>query len=249
MIAGTYGAEPPDTKGMALFLDLDGTLAPIAATPSEVVLDCRFLDMLPRLMRRLDGRVAIISGRSLENVDSILRGSVTAVAGVHGLERRTASGARIGVAAHPKLADARQEFLRLSDVYPGSLVEDKGLGVALHYRGAPAAASVAREIGRRFALGMGLGLQEGDMIVELLTPGQDKGGAVSAFMREPPFAGGIPVFVGDDLTDEHAFAAAEAWGGFGIQVGPERETKARYRLRDVEAVIAWLQSLIADTTI
>jgi trehalose 6-phosphate phosphatase len=248
MIGGMRGAEPPCVEGMALFLDLDGTLAPIAATPDEIVLDFRVLDLLPRLMRRLDGRVAVISGRSIENLDSILAENILALAGVHGLERRTASGVRIDFAAHPNLMEARREFLRLVDMQPGLLVEDKGLGVALHYRGAPAVENMARELGNRLAASTGLALQEGDMVVELLTPGQNKGTAVSAFMAEAPFGGGVPVFVGDDLTDEHAFDVATAWGGFGIQVGPERDTKARYRLPDVEAVVAWLQTLVMEPT-
>jgi trehalose 6-phosphate phosphatase len=248
MIGGIRGLEPPTMDGIALFLDLDGTLAPIAATPDAIVLDFRVPDLLPRLAEKLSGRVAIISGRSLENVDRILSGSIVPVAGVHGLERRTASGVRIGIPAHPRLVQAHEEFLRLADVHPGLLVEDKGLGVALHYRGAPEFAETAPELGRRLAASTGLALQEGDMVVELLTPGQDKGAAVLAFMTEAPFAGGVPVFVGDDLTDEHAFAIVSASGGFGIRVGPERDTKARYRLANVDAVIAWLQTLIMEST-
>jgi trehalose 6-phosphate phosphatase len=243
----TRGLDPPAIDGMALFLDLDGTLAPIAATPDEVFLDSRVLDLLPRLMRSLDGRLAIISGRRLKSLDRILGGRIVAVAGLHGLERRTASNVRIAVPGHPGLLRARKEFQRLADAQPGLLVEDKELGIALHYRKAPEFAKTAREVGRRLAASMSLALQEGDMVVELLTPGQDKGSAVLAFMAEAPFAGAVPVFVGDDLTDEHAFAAVSACGGFGIRVGSsERETKARYRLKDVDAAVVWLQTLTTE---
>ena len=82
------------------------------------------------------------------------------------------------------------------------------------------------------------------MVAELRTPGPDKGDALAAFMAEPPFAGARPIFVGDDLTDEHGFAAAAALGGFGVLVGPARPTQARARLDDVEAVHAWLAAAV-----
>jgi trehalose 6-phosphate phosphatase len=85
----------------------------------------------------------------------------------------------------------------------------------------------------------------GHMVAELRTPGPDKGDALAAFMAEPPFAGSRPVFIGDDLTDEDAFAAAAAGGGFGVLVGPDRPTAARMRLENVEAVHAWLTAAIA----
>jgi len=81
------------------------------------------------------------------------------------------------------------------------------------------------------------------MVLELKTPGTDKGAALSAFMAEAPFIGAVPIMVGDDLTDEHGFEAAEALGGFGVLVGPERSTAARYRLEDVAAVLDWLDQI------
>ena len=240
-------SKPPAVvDGMALFLDLDGTLAPIAATPDEVTLDSRVLDLLPLLTRKLQGRLAIISGRRLETLDRIFQGRVMAAAGLHGLERRTALGVRIGASAHPGLAQAREEFQRFADNQPGLLVEDKELGVVLHYRKAPEFAKAVQALGQKLAASTGLALQEGKMIAELLTPGKDKGAALLAFMSEPPFAGAVPVFVGDDRTDEYGFAAVHACGGFGILVGPERETKAQYRLADVDAVIHWLQTFVTE---
>jgi trehalose 6-phosphate phosphatase len=141
---------------------------------------------------------------------------------------------------------AREEFLRLAESQPGLLLEDKGLGIALHYRRTPELEKIARELGRRLAASTGLALQEGNMVVELLTPGHDKGSAILAFMSEAPFAGAVPVFMGDDLADEHGFAAVSARGGFGIRVGQDRETKARYRLEDVDAAVTWLQTLATE---
>ena len=115
----------------------------------------------------------------------------------------------------------------------------------LHYRGARAFADEASALARRLAEETGLTLQGGDLVVELKTPGTSKGTAVRAFMAEAPFTGALPVMVGDDLTDEDGFEAAEALGGFGVLVGPERRTAARYRLEDVEAVLAWLEGIVA----
>ncbi len=81
------------------------------------------------------------------------------------------------------------------------------------------------------------------MVLELKTPGADKGTAVTAFMQEAPFKGAVPVMLGDDLTDEYGFEAAAALGGYGVLVGPERETAARYRLDDVDAVLTWLEAV------
>ena len=89
----------------------------------------------------------------------------------------------------------------------------------------------------------GLALQPGSMVLELKTPGADKGVALTAFMAEAPFQGATPIMVGDDLTDEHGFEAAEALGGFGVLVGPERPTAARYLLDDVPAVLDWLDQI------
>jgi len=151
------------------------------------------------------------------------------------------------VQAHPQLAYARAELLKFADLRAGIVMEDKGLGIALHYRRAPEAAIAARRLVFRLATSTGLAVQQGDMVMELRTPGPDKGSAVVAFMAEPPFAGSVPVFVGDDLTDEDAFAVTRASGGLSIQVGTERESQASHRLADVDAVFAWLQSLLMET--
>lgn len=226
----------------ALFLDLDGTLAHIAARPEAVGPQPRRTRLLKRLAKRLGGRLAVISGRSLEDVDRILEDEVRATAAVHGLVRRNAAGSVMGRSPHPGLDDARVALEALEDAWPGLLLEDKRLALALHYRNAPQAADLVVEACRRLAGTSGLTLQLGQMVAELRTPGPDKGDSVRAFMNEAPFAAAMPVFVGDDLTDEDGFAAAHALGGFGVLVGPPRETAARYGLPDVEAVLAWLEA-------
>lgn len=235
------GAAPPplDVATTALFLDLDGTLAPIEARPDHVVADPRRTGLVATAAQRLSGRLAIVSGRSLEDLDRILEGASPAAAAIHGLIRRTAGGAVLSRPPHPGLNAARVMVDRLAD-WPGILIEDKALGLAVHYRKAPQREEEVVGLCRRVAATTGLVLQLGSMVAELRTPGADKGASVRAFMAEAPFAGAVPVFVGDDLTDEDGFAAAAELGGYGVLVGPPRETAARYRLADVDAVLKWI---------
>lgn len=227
----------------ALFLDVDGVLAPIAPTPDAVAPDPRRTRVLKRLLLSLQGRLAVVSGRTLGEIDRICDGAVACAAGVHGLERRGADGKVRREVAHPGLSAAHEALTDFAQAHPGALVEDKGLGVTLHYRLAPGAARQAQNLAGLLARTYGLTLQPGDMVQELKTPGADKGGALSAFMGEGPFSGAVPVMVGDDLTDESAFTAAARMGGFGILVGPPRDTAARYALGDHAAVMDWLETL------
>jgi trehalose 6-phosphate phosphatase len=225
---------------IALFLDLDGTLAPIAPRPFDVGPDPERNALLARLAITLDGRIAVVSGRSIQDVDRILERSVAAVAGLHGLERRSASGTLHRAPPHDGLGRARSAFQELAYEHPGLLVEDKGASIALHYRGNPQAAAAALRHANETAAATGLTLQEGAMVVELRTPGSDKGDAILEFLSEAPFAGAKPVFVGDDLTDEHGFAVVERRGGIAIKAGATHPTVARFRLADTRAVLNWL---------
>ena len=227
----------------ALFLDLDGTLAPIMPRPEQVGPDARRAALLDDLTRALDGRVAVVSGRALEDLDRILEGRVPAIAAVHGLVRRGAHGVD-RAKPHADLDHARSVLRDLARSDKGLLFEDKGLSVALHYRNVPSAADAVIEAAERLAQSSELVLQLGDMVAELRTPGQDKGKSVSAFLREAPFDGACPVFVGDDLTDEDGFVAAARLGGYGVLVGPERPTQAAYRLEDCNAVLGWLSAAL-----
>jgi trehalose 6-phosphate phosphatase len=227
----------------ALFLDMDGVLAPITATPGGVGPDGRRTRVLGRLLERLDGRLAVVSGRTIAEIDRICEGAVPCVAGIHGLERRGADGQVRRLSPHPDMAQVHETLMDFARDRPGVLIEDKGLGVTLHYRQAPDQADAARELARALAERHGLTLQPGDMVQELKTPGADKGRALTAFMDEAPFKGAVPVMTGDDLTDEFAFAAAADLGGFGVLVGPPRETAALYGLTGPEAVMDWLETL------
>jgi trehalose 6-phosphate phosphatase len=239
-------APPPLTPpGWSLFLDLDGTLADIAPRPQDVGPDARRTFILRRLAEAFDRRVALVSGRTLAEVATITDNAVAAIAGVHGLQRRDARGEETSVPPDPDLALAREIFQSLATAQPGLLVEDKGVSVTLHYRACPTACEAVREAARRLEASTDLILQEGDMVAEMRTVGDDKGAAVTRFLAEWPFQGTRPIFVGDDLTDEDGFLAAEAAGGFGVLVGAStRRTIARYRLADPSAVLAWLDAAI-----
>lgn len=227
----------------ALFLDLDGVLAPLAPTPDAVGPDARRTAVLRLLDRRLDGRVAIVSGRTLSEIDRISGSAAPSASGVHGLERRRRDGSLVSREASPGVRVAVAAFSAFAADRPGVLVEDKGVSAGLHFRQAPGSESEASRLAHRVADETGLTLQPGSMVLELKTPGADKGQALTAFMAEPPFAGAMPIMLGDDLTDEYGFRAAAALGGFGVLVGRGRETAAAHRLADVDAVLDWLEAV------
>ena len=236
------GPDPLITEGTCLFLDLDGTIAPIMPSPSGVVPVAARTDLLRRLADRLEGRLAIVSGRTIAEVDRILDGVVIAVAGVHGLERRTAHGELSRANPDPALDIVRAALPRLVDRHPGILPEDKGLSMTIHYRGRPDAEADIRAFARDLAARTDLVLQLGKSVAELRGPGAGKGSAIRAFLKEPPFAGGRPIYLGDDLTDEDGFAAVKALSGVGVLVGSPRPTEATRRLADVDAALAWLSA-------
>ena len=237
----SLAAPPPSIlDGAALFLDFDGTLVELAEAPDAIRVPPRLRPLLERLGEILDGRIAILSGRSIEDLERHLGTPGIALSGSHGMELRYADGHAVPVAAPETLAAAREEVRRFAGDAPGLLVEDKPAGIALHYRRAPEREESVTAFMEDLAVRSGLSVQMGKMVAELRPPGADKGDALKAMMAEPPFAGARPVFVGDDLTDEHAFAAAADLGGAGILVGAPRASAARYRLDDVDAVADWL---------
>lgn len=241
------GAEPPpiDSRRDALFLDLDGTLADIAATPDLVAIAPAMREALALAAVRLGHRVAVISGRRIDDVDRLIRLPRICLAGIHGLERRLAGGELVRALPSSGLQDARHELRALAERQPRLLVEDKGLGIAVHFRLAPDLAHVAEHAARAAAEAHGLVLQPGKMVFEVREHGADKGIAVHDFMSGTPFEGSRPIFVGDDHTDETGFAATRIFGGYGILVGDPRPTEATYRLPDVAAVQHWLDGVRA----
>jgi len=235
------------SRNWALFLDVDGTLLDIAGHPGAVVVDSGLVPLLRRLQAAAAGAVALISGRTVADIDRLFAPLELAVAGQHGLERRDAEG-RMHRHAIPAgaIEQARSRLARLAQSRAGVWIEDKGASLALHYRAAPQfGAELARLVGDIVAeLGQQFEVQPGKMVLEIKPGGRDKGTAIAEFMREPPFLGRMPVFVGDDSTDEFGFALVNRSGGYAIKVG-EGGSAARWRLPDAAAVRNWLEKIVA----
>lgn len=239
---------PPDLlQNASLFLDFDGTLVELAESPSAVVVDRALTDLMAALDRALGGRLAIISGRSVEHIRAYFADLAIPVGGSHGVELSWPDGRRAAPARPAALTDLADRVARFADAHPGVLIENKPFGFAIHYRQAPEAEAASHALAEALARDGDLHLQPGKMMVEVRVPGADKGTAIEALMQDPKLAAGRPVFVGDDLTDEPGFAAVARLGGIGILVGPERPTAATHGLAGVAETLAWLTGAIGVT--
>lgn len=235
--------------GCALFLDIDGTLLDLASAPDRVHVDEGIARLLPLLARRLGGAIALVTGRALADADRLFDGLSLPIAGQHGMERRGADGSlhrhRPSLAGFERL---RRDLARFAARHDGLQLEDKGVTLALHYRQAPRLAphvhrTLRAHLATALACEAGWKLQPGKGLLEVKPDGRDKGTAILEFLREPPFAQRLPVFVGDDRTDEYGFAAVASRGGWSVKVG-RGSTSAHYRLPDVAAVRRWLSALV-----
>jgi len=232
----------------ALFLDVDGTLLKIAAAPDAVSVPQRLIDLLAKLGERLGGALALVSGRLIVDIDGLFAPLRLPVAGAHGAERRAASGRLQRRDDSDALVAAKRRLAEWTAAHPGTLLEDKGSALALHYRQAPAFEAAAKHAvaDALLAAGPDFHLQEGKKVLEIRADGVGKGRAIAAFMSEPPFAGRLPVFVGDDLTDEAGFETVNRLGGHSIAVGVDRATHAKWHLADEASVVAWLEASLGE---
>jgi len=246
MKMGSRRPPTPPRVDWAFFVDVDGTLLEIADTPSAVRVDLDLLELIGQLYRHSGGALALVSGRSISDLEAMLGTLRLPLAGQHGLERRDAAGRLWIHAAPPAAKCAIKEALRpVLERHPGLLLEDKGLTLALHYRQAPHLAAYAQRLMLRLMSEVdgGLELQKGKRVVELKPAGIDKGTAVAEYLTESPFSNRHPVFIGDDLNDEHGFAEVNRLDGTSIKVGPGASC-ARYRLAHVAAVRHWLNEAL-----
>lgn len=236
--------EPPrdvDPAATAFFLDFDGTLAAITDEPGAARVKPRVAEAVARLSTAAGGALAVVSGRAISQIDVLLAPLKLPVAGVHGLERRDAAGGLHRAAVDEVLA-ARvgASVAALAAHNPGLLREVKPGSVALHYRKRPELAGACLDLARRLAAEDGrIHLLRGRKVVELKLAQPTKGDAVAAFMAEPPFAGRMPLFVGDDVTDEDGIAEVARRGGVAIKVG-DGETAAAFRFAGIAAFHDWL---------
>jgi trehalose 6-phosphate phosphatase len=236
---------PPLASDQCLFLDVDGTLVEFTDTPSQTVADDEIKRLLEQLMHQLAGAVALVSGRQISTMDQLFAPLRLPAAGLHGVERRDSSGTLHGAEFEDhRLSRARKALALLADSYPGTIIEDKGRNIAVHFRLAPQFGELVLRSVEAIAapLTEDYQLQNGILMVEIKPRGFNKGSAVASFMREPPFAGRRPVFVGDDLTDRDGFAVVEALGGISISVG--ERVRGQYQLDHVQSVRSWLRDFV-----
>lgn len=231
----------------ALFLDFDGTMVDIAPQPHAVHVPEPLIAILREVEEYLQGAVAVISGRPISQLDAFLEPLQLAVAGVHGAERRGADGRMHLLDTHP-LDQVQQAAWTLAEQHPGLLLESKRGSLALHYRQRPELERlVLQTMQQAVDESTGLTLLRGKMVAEAKPGGASKGHAIEAFLAEPPFAGRVPVFIGDDVTDEVGFSTVQRLGGLGVKVG-EGATSAWHRLADPTALRRELEAALAART-
>ncbi|MEF9926872.1 MAG: trehalose-phosphatase [Massilia sp.] len=232
----------------ALFLDFDGTLVDIAPLPDQVIVTDMLHAALPLLQARLDGRLALVSGRPINELDKLLAPLTFPAAGVHGMERRGVDGV-VRRLTPPDFALVRQAAQGLAARHPDLWVEEKHGALALHFRQAPELQALCTDAMRvAVDASPGLLLMEGKMIVEVKSNAVSKGTAIRDFLADAPFAGYRPLFIGDDTTDEAGFAQVQSIGGIGLKVGPG-PTVAQCRIASAEQLRIVLSQAAAASTI
>jgi len=239
--ASVLPSPPHDLlDGASLFLDLDGTLVEIASRPDAIRVDDRLRAILARLSTTLQGRLALISGRPAKDVRSFFPGSSFAIAGSHGIEILWPDGRLRQPSDVPLPQHVLDQLGQFSAAHPGVLIERKPFGIALHYRLSPADEHACHAFARALAAAEGYAVQMGKMVIEVKFLATDKGHAVACLLAAPEMKGTVPVFIGDDDTDEAGFRRARQLGGAGVLVGPQRPTAAVYGLENVDETLKWL---------
>jgi len=241
-----FEAKPIARSEHALFLDFDGTLAPLQDDPETVALPQGGAECLLKLAEMLSGALVLISGRGIQ--DLAVRTPLDVWrAGGHGLDV-CEPGDMPGQTMDKvpiELLSSVQDAIKSS---PGTRIELKGDVLAVHYRKNPTAGPhLAERLETLVGQTDDFRFQHGKMVIELKPRGTDKGTALRRLMQHAPFAGRVPVMIGDDTTDEDAMSAASDLGGFGIKVGAGK-TCAQYRFSDTEAVWDWLKGNLNEHT-
>lgn len=239
-------ALPYPQQNWALFLDVDGTILDLAPRPDLVDVPQSLLSTLASLRESLKGALALVSGRAIADLDRLL-GPMPA-AGLHGAEFRSQPGGSVErIARHPSLDRIGQALEHFAAKNAGILIEDKGATVAIHYRLAPWLKDKVHRMATDLSKDAGndLELLSAIMALEIKPSGISKERAIERLMEAPIFHGRAPIFLGDDVTDECGFAAAQRLGGEGIRVGDGHLTSARYRVANPTAARNWLRE-IAD---
>lgn len=226
--------------GIALFFNMECALVGRTNDHEKLLIDSSLRHAITHWCDSLNGALALVSSRTLDEIDRAFAPVQLCAAGQHGLERRAASGRIHREAANPAL-QASLERLRLALARePSVIFEDRGSALAIYWRAAAGRTGVVRDAANveLARLGSDYRLLQVDEEAHLVPSKATTGAAVRAFMAEKPFQGRRPVFVGDEVSDLGGFEAANEFGGFGVAVGTYGVTD--YRLDDVRAVRRWL---------
>ena len=237
-------AVPLPTNAWCLFLDVDGTLLELADHPGAVFVDPALKKLLERLRKAAEGAVALVSGRTIADLDRLFDDPTLLLAGMHGCERRDATGhLHVAPVALEQLSQVRAGLRGIVERHPGLMLEDKGAGLALHFL-------KARELEHQLRAEVSLlaaplvpqfALLDGHAVIEIKPAAHTKDSAVTAFMEEAPFRGRQPIFIGDDRTDYGGFDAVRRFDGLAVAVGDR--VKADWWLPGPAAVRGWLEQL------
>ena len=213
----------PHLSETAILLDIDGTLLDLAPTPREVWVPPGLAKTLNRLVERTNGALALVSGRSLNDIDLIFAPDLFPAVGGHGAEMRIATDSE-AVAAHapPMDKELKRRLAAIAKLSPGILLEDKGYSLALHYRLAPHAEKAiyaAVSLIRADLPNAPIEVLPGKCVCEIKNSGFTKASGVLELMTHEPFKGRRPLFIGDDVTDETVFAIVPDLDGLAFSVG------------------------------
>ncbi len=245
-------APPPpplsDLSERALLLDIDGTILDIAPSPRQVWVPTGLRRTLTRLADLTAGAVALVSGRSVNEIDLIFSPLQLAAIGVHGAQMRARSDGEVQSRAAPLSKALKRRLSAIAELGPGVLVEDKGYALALHYRLAPDKEAEVLAAIRRIcsdAAGEAVEILPGKLVVDVKPAAINKGGAVCDLMRCAPFAGRRPIFIGDDTTDLPVFGVMPKLGGQAYSVG-SIVAEVDGHFDGPQAVRAWLAQIAAQ---
>jgi trehalose 6-phosphate phosphatase len=238
----------PFSRNWALFLDIDGTILELAETPGQVVVTHRIRKLLHDLDAATGGACALISGRSLSDIDALFGNPGFSAAGLHGVECRNGYNGVTHVQSVDEtlMQSFRGKLRAYTELHPGLLLEDKKFSIAIHFRHASNLQAGVEKILRETIAGHDsvFHIQSGKMIAEIKPRASNKGFAVRGFMLTPPFRGRIPLFIGDDITDEDGFRAVNELGGISVKVGCADPSRAGCYLKSPADVLGWLEAYL-----
>ena len=232
---------------IALFLDVDGTLLEFCNNPDDVYPGVELNLILKSLSSLLKGALALVTGRRVLEIDRIFHPLQLPIGGQHGLEHRDAEGNFKLVKSLEFPENIRSQIQCFGEIYPECAIEDKSLTMAIHYRRAPKLEEKVLKFVNKLIEGeKHFHAISGNMVIEIKPLGVDKGQSIALFMENEPFVDKLPIFIGDDVTDEDGFRYINANNGISIKVGTRTSSLARYNLNNVNAVHDWLGSLCKE---